>query len=315
MSELNSLQSVRPISNNIDDVLASISIQDAAGSFVNSLKPHCRRTYISAFKTIFSLCEQMGVLNRTWSLKTLAASNLENLLDIIHDRLPGSIATKQNRCACFISFTRYLTRATQRAIPAAMPKTGSDATFKKIREKAHTKAFTIEQWNRFLSKLRNMSFRDYLAAKMSFQGAKRVTEIIRAKIEDIKWEECRIYFTQLKSSVHEHRTCIHYSKEFMNELKVYLGERSEGLIFTTRNGKPLTQPHLYRSFASASVAAGIDMRIHPHTLRTSAITSLIKMGYHSDDIMKISGHANPAAVLYYDKSAEEENITKDVKLC
>jgi len=49
-------------------------------------------------------------------------------------------------------------------------------------------------------------------------------------------------------------------------------------------------------------------------LRATAITLFMKMGYHSDDIMKISGHCDAKAVLYYDKSAIEENITEQVKL-
>ena len=101
----------------------------------------------------------------------------------------------------------------------------------------------------------------------------------------------------------------------MKELKHYLYERTDGYIFITRNGKKVEQSHIHRTFATASLDAGIQISVHPHMLRTTAITLLMKMGYHSDDVMKVSGHTTPSAVLYYDKTPDEENVSTKVKLC
>jgi len=39
----------------------------------------------------------------------------------------------------------------------------------------------------------------------------------------------------------------------------------------------------------------------------------MKMGYHSDEIMRVSGHSNPVSVIYYDKREDDENITSRVR--
>lgn len=300
---------------NIWDILAQITVEEAAESFLSQLKVHTKRSYRTALKNIFAIWEKKGIFNRKASLQTLAQCNLETLLDLIAQNITSSESTKQNRCAAFVSFTKFLCRSTRRVIHPALPKQGANPTFQKIRKKSATGSFTLEEWGRFIQALRKISYRDYLIAKAIFQGAKRCSEVLEARIESINWEEKAIRYIQLKSHLIEDSTYIHYSQEFMNELREYLDGRTCGYIFITRTGCPLTQPHLYRSFAYASVLAKLKKRVHPHMLRASAITSLFKMGYHSDQIMQVSGHANPTMVIYYDKTPIEDNLTKEIKLC
>jgi integrase len=249
------------------------------------------------------------------SLQVLSLANLENLLDCISEKTQGSQATKQARASTFISFTRYLDRITQGLIRQAKPRTGAMATFRKIRERAATKAITLEHWKKFIKQLREISVRDSLIAKAIFQGSKRVNEVLNAKLDQIDWANNRISYRQSKSSTLIKETVISYSKEFMDELNSYLNNRSHGYIFITRTGNKVTQSHLHRNFSYASIKAELPFNIHPHMLRTSGITLLLGLGFHSDDVMKVSGHSNPSAVLFYDKSAIEENPTTSVKLC
>jgi len=51
-----------------------------------------------------------------------------------------------------------------------------------------------------------------------------------------------------------------------------------------------------------------------HTLRATAITVLTNKGYNVEQIMKVSGHATPNCVSYYDKTPIEKNITEEVAL-
>lgn len=300
---------------NIWDVLGAITLERAVQSFVQDLTVNTKRNYISAFRQIFQVWEKRKLIYSTSTLQVLAHANIENLLDCIHHDMPGSVATKQSRCATFISFTRYLHRITGKAISVAIPKTGGDATFKKIRDKAKTEAITIEQWRKFLIELKKYSFRDYLIARAIFQGAKRCNEVLNALISDIQWDKKIIVYKQSKSNILEKNTFIHYPQEYLQELKIYLGDRIQGYIFISRKGNRITQPQIYRSFFEASRRSGLKINVHPHMLRASAITNLMKMGYHSDQIMKISGHSSPHMVLYYDKSNEEENISKEINFC
>lgn len=289
-----------------------VTISDALTLFLESQTPHTKRSYQGGLKKIAKILERNGIPFMGITLGLFSTYNLESILDLIKKEYPGKIGTKQARCGCFISFTEFLQRKTRGMIrKALLDKT----TFQRIRKKAHTGCFTHKEWLVFIQKLKDLSYRDYLIAKAVFQGAKRISEVLHAKIENIDWEKGSIKFQQSKSKILDSYTVISYSSEYMKELRDYLEGRKTGYIFLTRKGTPIAPPHMYRSFMYASVMAGLDKRIHPHMLRTSAITSLFQMGYHSDDIMKVSGHSCPASVIYYDKNELEDNLTKQTKLC
>jgi integrase len=300
--------------NAVWEQLANCTVSDSVSSFLSTLSAPTQRSYKAAFNSIFEIWEQRGIFSRNSSLQALALSNLENLLDCIETYLNGSLSTRQSRCSAFIAFTKYMDRATGGIIRPAKPRKGANGTFKRIRDKGSTKAFSHEDWGKFSKALKEISHRDYLIAKAIFQGAKRCSEVLLCEIPSIDWENSRIEYKQLKSNVFEKKTVITYNHEFMKELKDYIGERKEGVIFVTRTGHPVTQPHLHRSFSAASVRAGLAVRVHPHMLRASAITLFMKMGYHSDQIIKVSGHSNTSLVLYYDRSSIEDNLTQQASL-
>ena len=295
--------------------LAKITLADAVAQFLQTLRYNTQRAYKGAFNAIFTFFTEANLFNPHANLQTFALANIEYLLDEIRMKIHGSEATKQARAAAFIALSRYLQRATGGMIRRVVPKREKlDPTFRQIRETSVTKALSKVQWTQFFYSLKRMSFRDYLVAKTILQGAKRVHEVIFSKIDDIHWAKNQIIFKQLKSSEVEKYTVITYPDSFMQELREYIGDRKTGVIFITRNGNPLSQPHLYRIFASASIDAGLPFIVHPHVLRASAITYLSSQGYHVDQIMKVSGHADSKLVRYYDKTPMEQNPSKDISL-
>ncbi|MBF8263309.1 MAG: chlamydia virulence plasmid protein pGP8-D [Parachlamydiales bacterium] len=295
--------------------LSKISLVDASNRFLESLSGNTQRAYRAAFNSIFHLLETQRLFDPRNNLQTFALSNLEYLLDEIRSKLVGSDSTKQARAAAFIALTRFLQRSTGGLIRKVVPrKEKSNPTFRQVRETSLTKALNRVQWTRFLTFLQRSSYRDYLVAKTILQGAKRVGEVLCAQISQIDWALNQITFRQFKSKTLEKYTVITYPAAFIQELKEYIGERKEGFIFTTRNGKPLTQPHLYRSFANAGLQAGIPFTVHPHVLRASAITYLTTQGYSADQILRVSGHADTKLVRYYDKTPIEQNPSQDISL-
>ncbi len=294
--------------------LATKTILEAAQSFLDTLNPHTKRSYRCSFNKIFELLNDKNLLSPSMTLQTFSMCNMENLLDCIRANLIGSESTKQHRAAAFIALTNYLARKTQGMIKSAVPvKGGRNATFRKVRDKADTEALTHEEYIRFINALKIISFRDYLIAKAIMQGAKRVSEVLSAKIGQIDWSKNLITYKQSKASEIERFTKIYYTDQFMDELRHYLYDRTEGHIFLSRNHRPISQPHIYRVFRYAAVQAGLTKKVHPHMLRSTCITLLMKMGYHSDDIMRVSGHVSPISVIYYDKRPDEENISQRVR--
>jgi len=190
----------------------------------------------------------------------------------------------------------------------------ANKTFRKIRNKSTTAAMNEQQWLSFVHILKETNFRDYLLAKLLLQGGKRLSEATTAKIEQIDWQAKTISFRQLKSEVLEKETIISFPESFLEELKDYLNGRTKGLIFLTKNGNQLSQQHVFRTFVTAGKKAGISFAITPHVLRASCVTWLSKKGFSSDQITKVTGHADARMTGYYDRTELADNVSKQVSL-
>lgn len=291
--------------------LASISLEQAAGEFVKNFTKHTQKSYIDCFNFFF----RTNILQPTMTVQNLSIMNLESIVDQIRNSVKGAEATRQNRCAAFLSFTAFLARKTSGLVRKAIPsKEKATKTFSKIRTKATSKALSEKEWLLFVAALKELNYRDYLIAKMLLQGSKRLNEVLLAKIGQIDWQKKQITFKQSKSNVLEKVTIISYPDDFLAELKAYLGNRKKGLIFITRAGKAVSQPHIFRSFNAASKKADLPFMVSAHNLRSTGVTMLLAKGFSTTDIQKISGHADSRLVSYYDKTPIENNISQKVSL-
>ncbi|MBT6610525.1 MAG: site-specific integrase, partial [Deltaproteobacteria bacterium] len=64
-----------------------------------------------------------------------------------------------------------------------------------------------------------------------------------------------------------------------------------------------------RNFLKAGKRAQIPFRVTPHVLRVTLVTRLKELKVQDSDIMKITGHANPAQLSSYDKTELSDNAT------
>lgn len=303
-------QAVSTRNNKLWEELLTFTILEAATTFIYTIKnKHTRTSYTNSFNKIF----RKRLLDAQQDLQFLSLANVDNIGDNIRESIEGSEATKQLAIATFVSFTSYLERLTQGMIRKMRPcKAGGRETFKTIRTKAKTEALNLKDCRRFLGSICKLNPKLGLIAKMLLQGGKRASEVLGSKIENIDWEAGTILFEQKKSDSLDSCTVITFPQSYLVELKSYIGNREGGLIFITRNGKMIGNDYLNRSFLYASSLVGL--RVTPHVLRTSAITILMDKGCSSEEIMKVSGHASPSQVIYYDKSSRSKNVTKEINL-
>ena len=99
----------------------------------------------------------------------------------------------------------------------------------------------------------------------------------------------------------------------MDSLKEYIDER-KGIVFITRNSKPVPLIQLANSFEKAGIKANIPFKITSHVLRASTVTYLKQQGFSDSDIMRVTGHASAEMVYAYDKSSRADNPSKKVQL-
>ncbi|MBY0110168.1 MAG: site-specific integrase [Candidatus Babeliaceae bacterium] len=290
--------------------LGEITVKQAVTEWLRTLKSITAKNYISGIKQL----SKLKLIDLKLTLQMFALINHDAVIDQIKTLPAFSECTKQARAACYISFTRFLSRRTQGIIPKATPsREGVSKTFYRTRDKISTEAMTRAQWTDFLEQLSSINERDCLIAKVILQGGKRLSEVLSLTTDKIDWAKREITFKQSKTKGYEKETVITYPQHLLEELKAYIADR-QGLVFVTRNCRPIMPNQLAMTFEKAGILSDVPFKVTPHVLRASAITFLKLSGYSDSDIMKISGHASSAMVNAYDKSDRALNISKKVSL-
>ena len=291
--------------------LDKIHLGQAVRLFVKTLSKHTGDAYGTAFGLFFAY----GFLNSHMTLREFSMMNLESKLDQIKTSMEGKEATKQARAAAFVSFTGFLQRKTEGLIKKAVPnKEKGRKTFQKIREKTVCDTLSSDEVKRFLDALKNTSLRNYLIAAMQIQGAKRISEVLHSKIEDIDWENGSLRFKQMKSDILEKETVVFFPGRFMSELRGYLNGRTIGAVFITKSGRQMSRSDIQPVYTSAYKKAGINKKGFTHLLRATTITELSRQGFGAEDIVNLSGHSSLQMVGYYDKSGQENNPSRKVNM-
>jgi len=285
--------------------LGNITVEEALGKWLQTLGKHTRINYAAAFRRL----TDFNLISTKMNLQGFALTNHESIVDDIKTVIEWSEATRQARAAAYISFTGFLQRRTKGVIRKAVTsKEGVNKTFFKVREKVKTEALSQNQTKRFLTEIETLNQRDGLIAKLILQGGKRKEEVLSLKVDKIDFGNNRIVFDQTKTRGVKKTTVINYPNHVMKELSDYVSSRS-GFVFITRNGKRLASFQIDRSFIKAGLNAGIPFRVTPHVLRVTLVTRLKELGVQDTDIMKMTGHANPAQLSSYDKSDLANNAS------
>lgn len=252
----------------------------------------------------------------------ITSDTVENFNKVPHEIIIDSMkkipnlaeSTRQTYAACYISFTRYLARATQGVVRRAYPLIGSGSmsTFYSVHEKCESEALTLGEWHRFIDALEKKNKRDALIAKCMLHGAKRISEVLGVRRYDVNWDENSITFRQSKTGGQVRYIPITFPGYFISNLRDYV-ENTEYLnpdyLFVTRHGRPISRIHINVTFRSLSKNIGIQ-HVHPHMLRATWVTMAKENNITVDEIMKVTGHTSVKNVEAYDKRSIKDNVSK-----
>ena len=98
-----------------------------------------------------------------------------------------------------------------------------------------------------------------MIARLCLHGAKRISEVLDLRTDQIDDEKRQIKFKQSKSRLADDFTIISFEKDrqhiLFENLKQYIGDR-KGLVFLTTKGKRLQKTQVDRNFAKAGLEQG-----------------------------------------------------------
>jgi integrase/recombinase XerD len=159
-----------------------------------------------------------------------------------------------------------------------------------------------------------LAARDYAMLEVFYAGALRVSEIVNAKLEDLKLE---VGYMLVRGKGDKERV-VPLGKAAQGALTVYLAQFRPGLaagngggasatgvafskasplLFIARGGRKLTRQRIWQMVRAAS--AGSGRVASPHMLRHSCATHMVENGADLRTVQTILGHADISTTQVY----------------
>jgi integrase/recombinase XerD len=165
---------------------------------------------------------------------------------------------------------------------------------------------TIEEIESIFSKpdLENkLELRDRALMETMYASGLRVSEAINLKISDIFFDEgyLRVFGKGSKERiVPVGRTALKFITKYMNESRNFLKkEKSYDYLFLNFRGNHLSRMGIHDIISKHCRSAGINKKIHPHTLRHSFATHLLQGGADIRVIQEMLGHSDISTTQIY----------------
>ena len=155
--------------------------------------------------------------------------------------------------------------------------------------------------NSFLNS-RNLTIIDFI-----YSTGSRVSEIINVNISDIDTKES---FVRLEGKGSKQRI-VPLGSLLVNNLTEYIKLRDsiENLesskLFLSKSYKKLDRSAIFRIVKSTALKLGLDVDLHPHTLRHSAATHMLEGGCDLRTVQEFLGHSSVSTTQIYTKVTKE----------
>ncbi|MBQ2304035.1 MAG: tyrosine-type recombinase/integrase [Bacteroidales bacterium] len=152
--------------------------------------------------------------------------------------------------------------------------------------------------NRMLDAVDKSTFHGYrnaLEIEILYSCGLRISELLNLKTSDIYWTH--EYIKVLGKGNKERlvpigESALRHLRYFIdNHLsKLNIDKKCKGLIFLNHYGRQLTRQHVFQMIKDLAKEVGINKNIHPHTLRHSFATELIRGGANLVVVKDMMGH-------------------------
>lgn len=214
-------------------------------------------------------------------------------------------ATRARRISAASSWYAYLVRAGV----ATRDPFGKGMERPKAPPKSSTRGMSVEEIERTLAYAKaKESKRTYALLVLMVNTAARVGGATGARAGDIGHDRGHMVIDLPVKGGSTKRFVL--PPMAVDAINAYLAERGEDVdpdapLFSTRTGKPLDQPFIFRLLRRVAGAAGVRhaAKLSPHSIRHSIITYLLSKGTPLHVVQDLAGHADPRTTRLYDQLA------------
>jgi integrase/recombinase XerD len=155
--------------------------------------------------------------------------------------------------------------------------------------------------NSFLNS-RNLTIIDFI-----YSTGSRVSEVINVNISDIDTKES---FVRLEGKGSKQRI-VPLGSLLINNLTEYIKLRDpiknlkSNKLFLSKSFKKLDRSAIFRIVKSTGLKLGLNVDLHPHTLRHSAATHMLERGCDLRTVQEFLGHSSVSTTQIYTKVTKE----------
>ncbi len=148
-------------------------------------------------------------------------------------------------------------------------------------------------------------FRDSVIIEVLYACGLRISELLNLKKGDIyyKYEYIKVIGKGNKERL------VPIGEKALKLLRLYIenhrselpkiDSKCEDIVFLNRRGKQLTRQYVFQAIKTIAHEAGIKKNIHPHILRHSFASALIKGGANLIAVKEMMGHASVVSTEIY----------------
>lgn len=146
--------------------------------------------------------------------------------------------------------------------------------------------------------------RDLAMIRLMINAGLRSCEVLKMFIEDIDWISGKLHMKQGKGKKDR---IIWVNEEDLNVIKKWKEIKPKSpVLFTTLKGGCINDRYLRAMVKRRAQNAGITKNVHPHLLRHTFATDLLRSTKNIRLVQKALGHANLSSTMIYTHVYDEE---------
>lgn len=181
-------------------------------------------------------------------------------------------------------------------------------------------ALTKDELLALLRVARASSVRDFAMILLGYKHGMRASEVCGLRLADVDTKNGSITIARLKGSLRTIQPlCGHAGEPLLDELKAlraWLKERpadGSDFLFVSQKGGALDRTQFFRLFQSYAEQAGLPIeKRHPHVLKHSLATDLVRQNVNLAVVKQALGHAAIGSTMRY-VSVSDEQAGREVR--